>query len=74
VEISVDFYMRTVKKNHLYFYVPNRRKIIINVMKVWGVTFGIRADLTGCPVVPMVSSGSLREVDCHIPHRRVRDW
>jgi hypothetical protein len=37
------------------------------------VTFGIRADLTGCPVVPTGSSGSLRGVDCKIPHRRVRD-
>jgi hypothetical protein len=37
------------------------------------VTFGIRADLTGCLVVLTGSSGSLRGVDCKIPHRRVRD-
>jgi len=37
------------------------------------VTFGIRADLTGCSVVPTGSSGSLRGMDCKIPHRRVRD-
>jgi hypothetical protein len=35
------------------------------------VTFSIRADLTGCPVVPTGSSGSLSGVDCKIPHRRV---
>jgi len=32
--------------------------------------FGIRADLTGCPVVPMGLSDSLRGVDCNIPHQR----
>jgi len=35
--------------------------------------FGIKADLTGCPVVPTGSSGSLRGVDCNIPHRRSED-
>jgi hypothetical protein len=37
------------------------------------VTFGIRADLTSCPVVLTRSLGSLRGVDCKIPHRQVRD-
>jgi len=36
VEILVDFYLRTVKKNHSYFYVPNRRKIIINAYESMG--------------------------------------
>jgi hypothetical protein len=38
------------------------------------VTFGIRADLTGCPIVPPGSSGSLKGVDCNIPHQQVRVW
>jgi hypothetical protein len=37
------------------------------------VIFGIRADLTDNPVVPTGSLGSLRGVDCKIPHQRVRD-
>jgi hypothetical protein len=37
-----------------------------------GVTFGLRARLTGFPMIPMGSSGSLRGVNCNIPHRRVR--
>jgi hypothetical protein len=37
------------------------------------VTFDIIADLTGCPVVPTRSSGSLKGVDCNIPHRWVRE-
>jgi hypothetical protein len=40
----------------------------------WGVTFGIRARLTGCPMVPTGSLGSLKGVDCNIPRRRVRTW
>jgi len=40
----------------------------------WAVTFGIKADLTSCPIVPTGSSGSLKGVDCNIPHRRVRVW
>ena len=46
--------------------VPPQAKLTVSP------TFGIRADLTGCPVVPTGSSGSLRGVDCEIPHRRVR--
>jgi len=38
------------------------------------VTFGIRADLIGCPMVSTRSSDSLRGVDCKIPHWRVRSW
>jgi hypothetical protein len=38
------------------------------------VTFSIRASLTGCPVVPTGSSGSLKRVDCNILHRQVRIW
>jgi len=40
----------------------------------WGVTFGIRARLTGCPMVLMGLSGSLGGVDCNISHRQVRNW
>jgi len=29
VEISVDLYMRTGKKDYPYFYIPNRRKVTI---------------------------------------------
>jgi hypothetical protein len=36
--------------------------------------YGIRARLTSCLMVPMGSSGSLRAVDCNIPHRRVKNW
>jgi hypothetical protein len=43
-------------------------------MTGWAITFGFRADLIGCPVVLMGSSGSLRGVDCKISHRRVREW
>jgi hypothetical protein len=33
VEISVDLYMRTGKKNYPYFYVPNHRKVTIITYK-----------------------------------------
>ena len=46
--------------------VPPQAKLTVSP------TFGIRADLTGCPVVPTGSSGSLWGVDCKIPHWWVR--
>jgi hypothetical protein len=36
----------------------------------WGVIFGIRARLIGCPMVPTGLSDSLRGVNCNISHRQ----
>jgi hypothetical protein len=62
--------MRTVKKkNHLYFYVPNCRKIIINVMKVWGVTPRF---LSSAPLSPRFRFK--RAFEPSLPSFRARLW